>query len=68
MGWNRPLSQSLPDPDDEPFLEVALAAQAECLVTGNKVHYPADLCQGRSVFSPSEFLAFYRKRSGESLI
>jgi putative PIN family toxin of toxin-antitoxin system len=63
-----PLSQSLPDPDDEPFLEVALAAQAECLVTGNKVHYPADLCQGRSVFSPSEFLAFYRKRSGESLI
>lgn len=63
-----PLSQSLPDPDDEPFLEVALAAQAECLVTGNKVHYPADLCQGLSVFSPSEFLAFYKKRSGEWLI
>jgi putative PIN family toxin of toxin-antitoxin system len=63
-----PLYQSLPDPDDEPFLEVALAAQAACLVTGNKVHFPADLCQGLSVFSPSEFLAFYKKRSGEPLI
>jgi hypothetical protein len=29
MGWNRPLSQSLPGPDDEPLFEVALAAQAE---------------------------------------
>jgi putative PIN family toxin of toxin-antitoxin system len=63
-----PLYQSLPDPDDEPFLEVALAAQAACLVTGNKVHFPADLCQGLSVFSPSEFLVFYKKRSGEPLI
>src|SRR5262249_637842 len=25
----------LKDPDDEPFLEVALAGKAECLITGN---------------------------------
>ena len=31
-----PLSHSLPDPDDEPFLEVTLASQAVCLVTGNQ--------------------------------
>ena len=63
-----PLSQSLPDSDDEPFVEVALAAQAACLVTGNKVHFPADLCQGLSVYSPSEFLAFYKKQSGNPMI
>jgi len=57
-----PLFQSLPDVDDEAFLEVALAAQASCLVTGNKVHFSEDLCQGLSVFSPHEFLAFYQKQ------
>lgn len=31
----------IPDPDDEAFLEVALAAQALCLVTGNLAHFPA---------------------------
>jgi len=63
-----PLSQSLPDSDDDPFLEVALAAQAACLVTGNKIHFPAGLCQGLTVFSPSEFLAFYKKQSGNPMI
>lgn len=60
-----PLSRPLPDSDDVPFLEVALAAQAACLITGNKVHFPADLCHGLSVFSLSEFLAFYKKQSGK---
>ncbi|MFZ3046030.1 MAG: putative toxin-antitoxin system toxin component, PIN family [Desulfatirhabdiaceae bacterium] len=55
-----PLFQSLPDPDDEPFLEVAIAAQAVCLVTGNRVHFPPDLCQNVQVLSPSEFLSFYK--------
>lgn len=57
-----PLQQSLPDIDDEPFLEVAIAAKAVCIVTGNHVHYPPDLCQGVTVFSPSEFLAYYKKQ------
>jgi uncharacterized protein len=57
-----PLFQSLPDIDDEPFLEVAIAARAICIVTGNQVHFPTELCQGVTVFSPSEFLTFYKKR------
>ena len=55
-----PLLQSLPDPDDEPFLEVALAAQATCIITGNHVHFPPDLCLGVKVFSPGDFLTFYK--------
>ncbi len=57
-----PLSQSLPDIDDEPFLEVAIAGEVECLITGNQVHFPSELCQGVTVLSPSEFLIFYKKR------
>jgi uncharacterized protein len=57
-----PLNKSLPDPDDEPFLEVALASLAVCLVTGNQKHFPADRCQGTKVFSPKEFLIFYKKQ------
>jgi len=57
-----PLSKSLPDPDDEPFLEVAIAGNVVCLVTGNQVHFPSDRCQTITVHSPSEFLAFYQKR------
>jgi putative PIN family toxin of toxin-antitoxin system len=56
-----PLRHSLPDPDDEPFLKVAIAGKAVCLVTGNASHFPAKLCQGRNVLSPSEFLTFYKK-------
>ncbi len=54
-----PLSGSLPDPDDEAFLEVTLASQAACLVTGNKKHFPAERCQGAKVISPNEFLIFF---------
>ena len=57
-----PLTQSLPDIDDDPFLEVAIAAKVECLITGNHVHFPPELCQDITVFSPSQFLAFYKKR------
>lgn len=57
-----PLIQSLPDIDDEPFLEVAIAAQAVCVITGNQIHFPTDLCQGVMVLSPNEFLAFYKNQ------
>lgn len=57
-----PLPQPLPDIDDEPFLEVAIAARALCIVTGNQVHFPAERCQGVMVLSPSEFLVFYKKQ------
>lgn len=56
-----PLPISLPDPGDQPFLEVAFSAQAICLVTGNQAHFPPRLCRDIKVFSPSEFLAFFKK-------
>lgn len=57
-----PLPQPLPDIDDEPFLEVAIAARAICVVTGNLVHFPTELCQGITVLSPSDFLGFYKNQ------
>jgi putative PIN family toxin of toxin-antitoxin system len=55
-----PLSGRLPDPDDEAFLEVAMASGAEYLVTGNLVHFPAEACAGVSVVSPAVFIEAYR--------
>lgn len=58
-----PLAQPLPDPDDESFLEVALAgSQAACLVTGNQVHFPTERCQGVTVLTPAQFIPFYLKQ------
>jgi putative PIN family toxin of toxin-antitoxin system len=57
-----PLPHRLPDRLDEPFLEVALSARVECLVTGNHNHFPARLCLGMKVFSPAEFVDNLRKR------
>lgn len=57
-----PLAQSLPDPDDSPFLEVAIAAGVECLVTGNIRHYPVRCRAGVKVLSPAEFLASFQSR------
>jgi predicted nucleic acid-binding protein len=51
----------LPDPDDEPFLEVAFSGGAEYLVTANQAHFPSDLFRGIKVVSPSDFLKHYRK-------
>ena len=58
-----PLKNRLPDPDDEPFLEVAIAGKVKSLVTGNTAHYPAPLREGIDIHYPSEFIEFYRKYS-----
>lgn len=55
-----PLVQSLPDRDDELFLEVAIAAKAICLVTGNRAHFPTERCLEVKVLTPNEFLSFYK--------
>jgi putative PIN family toxin of toxin-antitoxin system len=50
-----PLALAIPDPDDLPFLEVALSGKADALVTGNKKDFgrsPKDL----KIVSPQEFL------------
>ena len=58
-----PLKNRLPDPDDESFLEVATAGRVRSLVTGNTAHYPSPLWEGIDIFSPSEFIEFYRKQN-----
>lgn len=57
-----PLKASLPDPDDAPFLEVALATRADVLITGNTRHYPARARQGVSVLDPAAFLDRWSRR------
>lgn len=57
-----PLPQRLADRSDEAFLEVALSARAECLVTGNRAHFPARLCLGMKVLSPAEFVDAFRTK------
>lgn len=56
-----PLGRRLPDPFDEPFLEVALASSATALITGNKRHFPATLAKPCAVLTPVEFLAKYSR-------
>jgi len=50
-------SFSLPDSSDVPFLEAALATQADALITGNKKHFPTKSCKGQKVVSPREFIS-----------
>jgi putative PIN family toxin of toxin-antitoxin system len=54
-----PLSFRLPDPWDEPFLEVAIGSAAAALITGNKRHFPVKQA-GLKISSPSEFIADFR--------
>jgi len=58
-----PLKNRLPDTDDEPFLAVAIAGKVKSLITGNTAHYPSKFREGMVVFSPSEFVEFYRKQN-----
>ena len=67
MVASSPLSQSLPDVDDESFLEVTIAAEVECLITGNHAHFPPEMCHGVRVLSPMEFLTFYRKQRNDDI-
>ena len=52
----KPLKFHLPDPDDEPFLEVALSGEVKAIVTGNKRHFPKKEYEGVKILSPPEFL------------
>lgn len=57
-----PLAIPLPDPDDEVFLEVAVTAGAEALVTGNLRHFPEPARAGIEVLSPAELVGRLRQR------
>ena len=56
-----PLRHPLPDPDDAPFLEVAISAKADALVTGNTKHFPPLLRHDIPVLSPRTLLDAWRQ-------
>jgi len=58
----KPLDIRLLDPDDEPFLEVAIAGKVEALVTGNKRHFPKKEYAKVRMLSPAEFLEVLKGR------
>jgi putative PIN family toxin of toxin-antitoxin system len=61
----KPLALTLPDPDNLPYLEVAVAARADALVTGNARHYHATSGTHRMrILSPREFLDLLALESG----
>jgi len=60
-----PLPIALPDADDEPFLEAAIAGGAEFLVTFNLKHFPLAARHGIRVVLPAEFLRQFRRRLQE---
>jgi putative PIN family toxin of toxin-antitoxin system len=49
----------LTDPGDQPFAEVAVAAQVDALVTGNIRHFGELERVGVSVQTPAQFLEFH---------
>jgi putative PIN family toxin of toxin-antitoxin system len=49
-------SFQLPDGSDEPFLEAAIACQADALVIGNLKHFPKEQCYSQNILLPAEFL------------
>ena len=52
----RPLAHALRDAADAAFLEVALAASADYLVTGNARHFPVRKAAAPRIVTPREFL------------
>lgn len=52
----KPDAPNLPDPDDAKFVQCAVAAQAEYLVTGNKRHFPSEMCGAVDVVNAVELL------------
>jgi uncharacterized protein len=50
----KPISIQSPDPDDQMFIEVAVAGFADVIVTGNAKHFPTDC--GVPVLSPAQLL------------
>ncbi len=58
-----PTNKNLPDPDDKPFIEVAISGKVEALVTGNLKHFPINQADTYRIFSPSEFLEYFKEKT-----
>lgn len=59
---SQPLKKALKDPDDEAFLEVALASNAKYLVTGNLSDYQGHGQTKVAILSPAQFMNLYRRQ------
>ena len=55
------LGVELPDATDTMFVEVASAAGADCVVTGNRNHFPNERLEGLRVLLPREFVEQHRR-------
>lgn len=55
-----PLKKALKDPDDEAFLEVALASAVKYLITGNLSDYHGHGQTKVAIVSPAQFMSLYR--------
>jgi uncharacterized protein len=49
-------SIKLPDKTDQCFFECALSSESRILITGNRKHFPLNLCRGIIICSPGDFL------------
>ncbi len=49
------------DPEDNKFLECALAAKADFLITGNTKHFPLHSFYHTRIVTPAKFLRYYSK-------
>jgi putative PIN family toxin of toxin-antitoxin system len=54
----REIGISLPDPDDQVFLEVAVAGFADALVTGNLKHFKTRKAIAVRILSPADFAQY----------
>ena len=61
-----PLPRRLSDPDDEMFLEVALAGEVRHLITGNLSDYAGYVHREIQIISPARFLEWYRAHAEET--
>jgi putative PIN family toxin of toxin-antitoxin system len=52
---SEPNKEYFTDQDDKMFYEVAVTGNANCIITGNKEHYPKEI----KVKSPKEFIDLY---------
>lgn len=59
-----PVKAKIPDPKDRVFLEVAIAANADAIVTGNQKHFPRKITEqfGIAIHNPSQFLEYFSSR------
>ena len=56
---SEPLNITLPDKNDLPFLEIAVAGNIKILITGNKKHFPKNNYKHVKIFSPADFIKSY---------